>query len=84
MDVSTYCKGRPIGAVEDDVYVCEFRTDKAARTFAKDKKPKLSICTKSYAFNTFAEKLKPVRNYSVSYGYGLTYDIKTKSNYRMV
>ena len=31
LDVNTYCKGRPVGANENSVYVCEYRVDKTAR-----------------------------------------------------
>ena len=74
MDIPTYCKGRPIGAVEEHVYICEYRVDKKARLF--DKIPKSSskgsknkfqqFCTKWFAFDTFDIKLKPSRNYTVN------------------
>ena len=31
LDLNTYCKGRPVGANEHSVYVCEYRVDKTAR-----------------------------------------------------
>ena len=75
MDLATFCKGRPKGALEEDVYICEYRVDKKARLF--DKIPKSSsksnsknkfpaICTKWFAFDSFDIKLKPVRSYTVS------------------
>ena len=75
MDLPTYCKGRPIGAVEEHVYICEYRVDKKAHLF--DKIPKSNsksnskskfppTCTKWFAFDTFDLKLKPVRTYTVS------------------
>lgn len=35
LDLSTYCKGRPKGFKEDDVYICEYRVDKTAHFFNK-------------------------------------------------
>ena len=75
LDLATFCKGRPKGALEEDVYICEYRVDKKARLF--DKIPKSSsksnsknkfpaICTKWFAFDSFDIKLKPVRSYTVS------------------
>lgn len=66
MDIPTYSKGRPLEAIEEHVYICEYRVDKSARLFNKISKPKYSICTKSFAFDFFDEKLKPQRNYAVS------------------
>ena len=76
MDLATYCKGRPKGALEEHVYICEYRVDKKARLF--DKIPKSgsksnskgkfpSICTKWFAFNAFDIKPKPSRNFTVSF-----------------
>ncbi|XP_059490497.1 histone-lysine N-methyltransferase ASH1L isoform X2 [Neocloeon triangulifer] len=69
LDLATYCKGRPIGAKEEHVYICEFRVDKTAHLFAKlpAKTAKQSVChisMKSYAFESFEAKLKPVRSYT--------------------
>jgi len=67
LDLNTYCKGRPVGAPEEHVYVCEYRVDKSARLFSKVAKPsRPPICTKSYAFDYFDTRLKPVRTYTVS------------------
>ena len=76
MDIPTFCKGRPIGAVEEHLYICEYRVDKKARLFdkiskssSKGKKQKsndLTFCTKWFAFDTFDIRLKPTRNYAVS------------------
>lgn len=65
LDLNSYCRGRPIGAQEDHVYVCEYRVDKGARVFSKISKPKYPICIKPYAFITFPEKLRPQRTYTV-------------------
>ena len=40
MDLPTYCKGRPKGVREQDVYVCEYRLDKTAHLFHKISKNK--------------------------------------------
>nr|XP_053639713.1 uncharacterized protein LOC128693874 [Cherax quadricarinatus] len=66
LDLNSYCRGRPIGAQEDHVYVCEYRVDKSARVFSKISKPKYPICIKPYAFITFPERLRPQRTYTVS------------------
>ncbi|KAK6643918.1 hypothetical protein RUM43_000183 [Polyplax serrata] len=63
LDVNTYCKGRPVGAPEEHIYICEYRVDKSAHLFAKIAKP-YPICTKSYAFEKFDTRLKPVRTYT--------------------
>ncbi len=31
LDPTTFCRGRPVGAVEEHVYICEYRVDKGAR-----------------------------------------------------
>lgn len=66
LDLNSYCRGRPIGAQEDHVYVCEYRVDKGARVFSKISKPKYPVCVKPYAFITFPERLRPQRTYTVS------------------
>lgn len=64
MDLNTFCKGRPIGAPEDHIYICEYRVDKTARLFSKISKSKYPICTKSYAFDRFETRLKISRTYT--------------------
>lgn len=64
LDLATYCRGRPKGAAEKDVYICECRVDKSARLFYKINKPRFPVCTKSYAFDAFDTKLVPKRTYS--------------------
>jgi hypothetical protein len=64
MDLGTFCKGRPVGAPEEHIYICEYRVDKSAHLFAKIAKP-YPICTKNYAFERFDTRLKPVRTYTV-------------------
>ena len=66
MDYATFCKGRPIGSVEGNVYICEYRVDKTARLFNKISKAKYSVCTKKFAFHHFDQRLKPTRIYTVS------------------
>ena len=65
LDLNTFCRGRPFGAVEGHVYICEYRVDKGARLFNKISKPKHSLCTKEYAFDHFDQKLRPARTYTV-------------------
>ncbi|KAK4881903.1 hypothetical protein RN001_005222 [Aquatica leii] len=64
MDLNTYCKGRPMGAPEEHIYICEYRVDKSARLFSKISKSKYPICTKTYAFERFDVKLKISRTYT--------------------
>uniref|UniRef100_A0A8D8SYE9 Histone-lysine N-methyltransferase ASH1L n=1 Tax=Cacopsylla melanoneura TaxID=428564 RepID=A0A8D8SYE9_9HEMI len=65
LDLATYCKGRPVDSSPEHIYISEFRLDKGARLFAKMPKPKVSpVCMKSYAFEMFKEKLRPVRAYT--------------------
>lgn len=68
LDPMTYCKGRPIEAVEEHVYICEYRVDKSAHLFYKISKSqsRANLCLKSYAFESFETRLKPVRTYTVS------------------
>lgn len=65
MDLNTFCKGRPADSVESHVYICELRVDKAARLFSKISKNPYPICTKSYAFKKFRQRLKMSRSYLV-------------------
>lgn len=64
LDLNTYCKGRPIGADEEHIYICEYRVDKSARLFSKISKSKYPVCTKTYAFERFDQKLKLTRTYT--------------------
>lgn len=59
--------GRPLGAPEEHVYICEYRVDRSAHLFARIAKP-YPICTKNYAFEKFITRLKPVRTYTVRFG----------------
>jgi hypothetical protein len=69
LDLTTYCKGRPKGAKEDDVYICEFRLDKTAHVFYKISRSKYPTNTKLYCFDAFDKKLQPKRTFSVSISY---------------
>ncbi|XP_066993147.2 histone-lysine N-methyltransferase ash1 [Anabrus simplex] len=64
LDLNTFCKGRPVGATEEHIYICEYRVDKSAHLFTKIAKPRHSVCTKAYAFETFDRRLKPQRTYT--------------------
>lgn len=59
-------QGRPVGAAEQHVYICELRVDRTARLFTKVSRPKYPICTKAYAFDHFPQRLKITRTYAVS------------------
>ncbi|XP_073978076.1 histone-lysine N-methyltransferase ash1 isoform X3 [Rhodnius prolixus] len=78
LDLNTYCKGRPLGANPEHIYVCEYRVDKAARMFAKIPRPKHSnVSTKSYAFELYDQRLKPLRTYAP---HGMTKPVSTNNN----
>ncbi|CAH0553558.1 unnamed protein product [Brassicogethes aeneus] len=64
MDINTYCKGRPIDAPEEHIYICEYRVDKSARIFSKISNNKFPNCTKSFAFERFETRLKISRTYT--------------------
>lgn len=72
MDIGTYCKGKPITdnsshVLPSDLFICEYRVDKTARTFTRLTKSKyLIINTKSYCFDNYIEKLSIKRDYQVS------------------
>lgn len=69
LDPTTYCKGRPVDSVEEHVYICELRVDKSARLFSKISKQSNPVCTKSYAFRKFKQKLKISKSYAVRIQY---------------
>uniref|UniRef100_A0A8B9HPI7 ASH1 like histone lysine methyltransferase n=1 Tax=Astyanax mexicanus TaxID=7994 RepID=A0A8B9HPI7_ASTMX len=66
LDLYTYCKGRPKGVKEQDVYICDYRLDKSAHLFYKIHRNRYPVCTKPYAFNHFPKRLAPKRDFSVS------------------
>jgi hypothetical protein len=72
LDTGTFCKGKPIceytsRLLNTDLFVCEYRVDKLARTFTRLPKSKhIGINTKSYCFDNYIEKLSIKREYQVS------------------
>ncbi|OCT66773.1 hypothetical protein XELAEV_18043024mg [Xenopus laevis] len=64
LDLYTYCKGRPKGVKEQDVYICDYRLDKSAHLFYKIHRNLYTVCTKTYAFDHFPKKLTPKRDFS--------------------
>ncbi|XP_053302023.1 histone-lysine N-methyltransferase ASH1L isoform X2 [Pleuronectes platessa] len=67
LDLYTYCKGRPKGVKEQDVYICDYRLDKSAHLFYKIHRNRYPVCTKLYAFNHFPKRLAPKRDFSPHY-----------------
>ncbi|XP_037548842.1 histone-lysine N-methyltransferase ASH1L isoform X3 [Nematolebias whitei] len=67
LDLYTYCKGRPKGVKEQDVYICDYRLDKSAHLFYKIHRNRYPVCTKPYAFNHFPKRLSPKRDFSPHY-----------------
>ncbi|XP_015277633.1 PREDICTED: histone-lysine N-methyltransferase ASH1L isoform X1 [Gekko japonicus] len=67
LDLYTYCKGRPKGVKEQDVYICDYRLDKSAHLFYKIHRNRYPVCTKSYAFDHFPKRLTPKRDFSPHY-----------------
>ncbi|KAG8542690.1 hypothetical protein GDO81_026267 [Engystomops pustulosus] len=67
LDLYTYCKGRPKGVKEQDVYICDYRLDKSAHLFYKIHRNRFPVCTKTYAFDHFPKKLTPKRDFSPHY-----------------
>ncbi|XP_048857089.1 histone-lysine N-methyltransferase ASH1L-like isoform X1 [Brienomyrus brachyistius] len=64
LDLYTYCKGRPKGVKEQDVYICDYRLDKSAHLFYKIHRNRYPVCTKPYAFSHFPKRLAPKRDFS--------------------
>ncbi|XP_073849109.1 histone-lysine N-methyltransferase ASH1L isoform X5 [Macaca fascicularis] len=67
LDLYTYCKGRPKGVKEQDVYICDYRLDKSAHLFYKIHRNRYPVCTKPYAFDHFPKKLTPKKDFSPHY-----------------
>uniref|UniRef100_A0A3Q3JCN0 AWS domain-containing protein n=1 Tax=Monopterus albus TaxID=43700 RepID=A0A3Q3JCN0_MONAL len=67
LDLYTFCKGRPKGVKEQDVYICDYRLDKSAHLFYKIHRNRYPVCTKPYAFNHFPKRLTPKRDFSPHY-----------------
>ncbi|XP_016021638.2 histone-lysine N-methyltransferase ASH1L isoform X6 [Rousettus aegyptiacus] len=67
LDLYTYCKGRPKGVREQDVYICDYRLDKSAHLFYKIHRNRYPVCTRPYAFDHFPKRLTPRRDFSPHY-----------------
>ncbi|XP_069806925.1 histone-lysine N-methyltransferase ASH1L [Dendropsophus ebraccatus] len=67
LDLYTFCKGRPKGVKEQDVYICDYRLDKSAHLFYKIHRNRFPVCTKTYAFDHFPKRLTPKRDFSPHY-----------------
>ncbi|XP_055487805.1 histone-lysine N-methyltransferase ASH1L-like, partial [Leucoraja erinacea] len=67
LDLYTFCKGRPKGVRDQDVYICDYRLDKSAHLFYKIHRNRYPVCTKPYAFDHFPKKLTPKRDFSPHY-----------------
>ncbi|UJR25931.1 hypothetical protein I4U23_007279 [Adineta vaga] len=69
LDIGTYSRGKPINdnssrVLSSDLFMCEYRVDKTARTFTRlSKSRNLAINTKSYCFDSYVEKLIVKRDY---------------------
>ncbi|KAH9513216.1 Histone-Lysine N-Methyltransferase ash1l, partial [Bulinus truncatus] len=63
MDTNTYCKGRPKGVKEQDIYICEYRVDKTAHLFHKIQKIWYPINTGRFCFDWFKTRLNIRRTY---------------------
>ncbi|CAF0970907.1 unnamed protein product [Adineta steineri] len=68
-DIGTYRKGKPISdnsnrVLSSDLFICDYRVDKTARTFTRWVKTKqYPTNTKPYCFDTYVERLSPKRDY---------------------
>jgi histone-lysine N-methyltransferase ASH1L len=71
LDIATYCRGKPVGdnssrVLPSDLFICEYRVDKTARTFSRLPKWRyLTINTKPYCFDSYVERLIVKRDYQV-------------------
>lgn len=67
-DLRTYTRGKPISdnstrVLLSDMFICEYRVDKTARTFTRFKSKNFGINTKSFCFDNYVEKLTIKRDY---------------------
>ena len=84
LDLVTFCKGRPVGVRENDVYVCEFKVDKKARSFSRIAKGYYAINTQPYCFNSFEERLHPKRTFSVGFfSFNGDFSLNSQKEFRM-
>lgn len=68
LDPATYVRGRPYTFDPEDIYICEFRVDRDAKSFSRiPKSGRFPVNVKSYAFQKYEEKLTIKRTYSVCY-----------------
>lgn len=71
LDTGTFCKGKPLAEYTSrissrDLFICEYRVDKSARTFTRVPKSKqITINTKAYCFDNYIEKLSIKRESQV-------------------
>lgn len=71
LDPGTFCKGKPLAEYTSrispkDIFICEYRLDKSARTFTRLPKSKhINLNTKSYCFDNYIEKLSIKRESQV-------------------
>lgn len=67
LDKTTFFKGKPRNFVPEDIFVCEFRVDRAAKQFNRVGKTGhgVQVSTKNYAFEMFETPLSLKRTYSV-------------------
>jgi hypothetical protein len=72
LDMGMYCRGKPISdnssrVLSSDLFICEYRVDKLARTFTRVAKSRhFAVNTKPYCFDAYMEKLTIKRDYQVS------------------
>lgn len=63
MDLYTYCKGKPKDFKISDIFICDFRVDKAAGLFTRITKKRYPICTKPHVFDMYRHKICPKKNF---------------------
>ena len=81
LDAGTFSKGKPLAEYTSrissrDLFICEYRVDKSARTFTRMPKSKqMTINTKAYCFDNYIEKLSMKRESQVCEERDLIYSI---------
>nr|XP_039270681.1 uncharacterized protein LOC120345335 isoform X1 [Styela clava] len=63
MDLYTYCKGKPKDYKMSDIFICDFRVDKAAGLFTRITKKRFPICTKPHVFDMYKHRICPKKNF---------------------
>lgn len=67
LDPKNFTKGRPKGFQTEDIFLCEYRVDRAAKAFNKIANHGIyQVNTKKFAFEMYENKLTIKRTYSVS------------------